>query len=77
MNAHPSADVPTVLLPEPTRAAIRERVGTEGLSAYVIDAVDRQLERDSLNDQLAAMEAANGPVDERLVQALIEDHFSA
>ncbi|MGH3718242.1 MAG: hypothetical protein ACRDRI_05240 [Pseudonocardiaceae bacterium] len=45
----------------------RERVGGRGLSAYVNDAVRRQLRRDALSELLAEMREANGPVpDDRM-----------
>lgn len=43
------------------------RVGARGFSAYVAQAVARQLERDALDDALARMEAEHGPVDENEV----------
>jgi Arc/MetJ family transcription regulator len=49
-------------------AQARERVGGRGVSAYVNEAVRRQLRRDALADLLAEMRAANGPVDEELIE---------
>ena len=49
-------------------AQARERVGGRGVSAYVNEAVRRQLRRDALADLLAEMQAANGPVDDRLIE---------
>jgi Arc/MetJ family transcription regulator len=43
-------------------AQARERVGGRGVSAYVNDAVRRQLRRDALTEVLAEMREANGPV---------------
>ncbi|MDA8393036.1 MAG: hypothetical protein M0Z87_09635 [Actinomycetota bacterium] len=43
-------------------AQARERVGGRGVSAYVNDAVRRQLRRDALAEVLAEMREANGPV---------------
>ncbi|MGH9076134.1 MAG: hypothetical protein ACRDY0_01540 [Acidimicrobiales bacterium] len=40
----------------------RQRVGGRGLSAYVNDAVGRQLRRDALYDLLVQMRETNGPV---------------
>jgi len=40
--------------------AIRERVGARGFSAYVDAAVERQIERDLLEEALRANEAAIG-----------------
>jgi hypothetical protein len=42
--------------------AIRERVGSRGFSAYVDAAVERQIERDLLEEALLANEAAAGPI---------------
>ncbi len=48
-------------------AQARERVGGRGVSAYVNEAVRRQLRRDALADLLAEMRTVNGPVaDERM-----------
>jgi Arc/MetJ family transcription regulator len=49
-------------------AQTRERVGGRGVSAYVNEAVRRQLRRDALADLLAEMQAANGPVDDQLIE---------
>lgn len=62
----------TVTLPEQTAAAVRSRAGPRGFSAYVARAVTRQLERDAMDDLLAAMEARHGPVDEAEVAAIME-----
>ncbi|MGH7512049.1 MAG: hypothetical protein ACREOQ_03890 [Gemmatimonadales bacterium] len=40
----------------------RGRVGGRGLSAYVNDAVRRQLRRDALSELLVEMRETNGPV---------------
>lgn len=42
--------------------AIRERVGARGFSAYVDAAVERQIERDLLEEALLANEAEAGPI---------------
>ncbi|MFG1961806.1 hypothetical protein [Nonomuraea sp. NPDC049028] len=42
--------------------AVRERVGARGFSAYVDAAVERQIERDLLEEALQANEAASGPI---------------
>jgi Arc/MetJ family transcription regulator len=48
-------------------AQTRERVGGRGVSAYVNEALRRQLRRDALADLLAQMQATNGPVDNQLL----------
>ncbi|GAA3199734.1 hypothetical protein GCM10010486_81990 [Nonomuraea roseoviolacea subsp. carminata] len=40
--------------------AVQERVGARGFSAYVDAAVERQIERDLLEEALQANEAASG-----------------
>jgi hypothetical protein len=42
--------------------AVKERVGARGFSAYVDSAVERQIERDLLEEALQANEAAAGPI---------------
>jgi hypothetical protein len=42
--------------------AIRERVGSRGFSAYVDAAIERQIERDLLEEALAVNEAQAGPI---------------
>lgn len=49
-------------------AQTRDRVGGRGVSAYVNEAVRRQLRRDALADLLVDMQAANGPVDGQLIE---------
>lgn len=46
--------------------AVRERVGARGFSAYVDAAVERQIERDLLEEALEANEAASGPIPQSL-----------
>lgn len=55
-------------LDEDVLAQARERVGGRGVSAYVNEAVRRQLRRDALADVLAQMRAANGPVPEEQME---------
>ncbi|MEO3811217.1 hypothetical protein ABGB17_19660 [Sphaerisporangium sp. B11E5] len=45
--------------------AVKERVGTRGFSAYVDAAVERQIERDLLEEALQANEQENGPIPQR------------
>ncbi len=45
-------------------AQTRRRVGGRGVSAYVNQAVRRQLRRDALAEVLAEMREANGPVND-------------
>lgn len=46
--------------------AIKERVGARGFSAYVDAAVQRQIERDLLEEALQANESECGPVPQSL-----------
>ena len=46
--------------------AVRDRVGARGFSAYVDAAVERQIERDLLEEALAANETAAGPIPQAL-----------
>jgi hypothetical protein len=51
-------------LPEGTAEAIRARVGKREFSAFVADAVERELRGQILNDYLADYESRKGPVSE-------------
>jgi hypothetical protein len=46
--------------------AIKERVGARGFSAYVDAAVERQIERDLLEEALQANESESGPIPQSL-----------
>ncbi|WP_163541733.1 CopG family transcriptional regulator [Occultella kanbiaonis] len=61
----------SITLPAGTSEAVRSRAGARGFSAYIAQAVARQLERDALDDLLAEMEAEHGPVDETEVAAIL------
>ena len=61
----------SVSLPAETAEKVRARAGARGFSAYVAQAVARQLERDTLDDVLARMEAEHGPVDEDEVRDIM------
>jgi hypothetical protein len=45
-----------------TIGAVRSRVGKRGVSAYIEAAVQRQIERDNLDEIIAAAEAEHGTV---------------
>jgi hypothetical protein len=49
-------------------AETRERAGERGVSAYVNEAVRRQLRRDALNDLLTGMNAEHGRVPEEAME---------
>ncbi|MFT4010967.1 MAG: hypothetical protein QM655_13105 [Nocardioidaceae bacterium] len=67
MTASTGVEKHSVSMPTATSAGVRERVGSRGFSAYVSQAVTRQLERDALADILARLEEKHGPVDEDAV----------
>nr|WP_241827265.1 hypothetical protein [Streptomyces graminilatus] len=50
-------------------AALRERTGKRGMSAYVEALIQRQLERERLRELIEDAEAAHGPVDQAAVEA--------
>lgn len=52
----------SVSLEREVLAQARERIGGRGLSAYVNEALRRQLRGDALSDLLAELRKANGPV---------------
>jgi hypothetical protein len=52
-----------------TIGAVRGRVGPRGVSAYIEAAVQRQIERDSLDELIAAAEAEHGPITAEEIEA--------
>jgi hypothetical protein len=52
-----------------TIGAVRGRVGRRGVSAYIEAAVQRQIERDNLDELIAAAEAEHGPVTDEEIAA--------
>ncbi|MCL2468030.1 MAG: CopG family transcriptional regulator [Micrococcales bacterium] len=67
----PTVEKHSVSIPRTTSEGVRARVGSRGFSAYVSQAVARQLERDALDDLVAEMDAEHGPVDEDAVAAIM------
>ncbi|MEU3147550.1 MULTISPECIES: hypothetical protein [unclassified Streptomyces] len=59
----------SVTLTAKTLRAIRERVGRRGVSAYPERAAQRQIERDQLDEPIAAFEEVHGPADPEAVAA--------
>ncbi len=49
-------------------AEARARSGSRELSAYVTDAVRRQLQRDRLGELLAELDAESGPIPDNLLE---------
>jgi hypothetical protein len=58
----------SITIPRDIAEAARARSGSSGLSAYVTAAVARQLERDNLNELIAAAEAEHGPITDEEIQ---------
>ncbi|MDX3456952.1 hypothetical protein PV396_34230 [Streptomyces sp. ME02-8801-2C] len=52
----------SVSMPADRVAAVKARVGSRGFSAYVSAAVERQIQRDLIEELLQANEAEAGPV---------------
>ncbi|MGH8907218.1 MAG: CopG family transcriptional regulator [Egibacteraceae bacterium] len=58
----------SLTLDEKVLAAAREQVGERRLSAYVNDAVERQLQRDRLREFLDEAEAEAGPIPDEIME---------
>lgn len=52
-----------------TIGAVRGRAGRRGVSAYIEAAVQRQIERDNLDELIAAAEAEHGPITAEEIEA--------
>ncbi len=61
----------SISLPAEASEGIRARAGSRGFSAYVANAVARQLERDALDDIIRRTEEKHGAVDEAAVEAIL------
>jgi hypothetical protein len=59
----------SVSLHEGTIAALKERTGRRGMSAYVEALIQRQLERERLRELIEDAETEHGPVDQAAVEA--------
>ncbi len=55
-----------------TLEAIRSRAGRQGVSSYIEEAVQRQLQREAIDEYIAAAEAEHGLVDPAEVAARAE-----
>ncbi|MEK2491406.1 hypothetical protein WN990_17815 [Kitasatospora purpeofusca] len=55
--------VTSVSLRVETLEAVRTRAGKQGVSSYIEEAVQRQLQREAVDEYIAAAEADHGPVD--------------
>jgi post-segregation antitoxin (ccd killing protein) len=66
-------DKMSVTIPSDLAAELRARAGRGNVSAYVTDALVRQLEHDRLGDLLSELAEEHGPVtEEELAQARAE-----
>src|SRR5262249_26110394 len=61
--------VTSVSLRAETLEAIRARAGKQGVSSYIEEAVQRQLQREAIDEYIATAEAEHGPVDQTEVAA--------
>lgn len=59
----------SITMPRDIAEAARTRSGPSGLSAYVVAAVARQIERDNLNELISVAEADHGAITEEEIQA--------
>jgi hypothetical protein len=66
----------SISMPIETIERLKERAGPRGVSAYVTEAVQSQLQLDGLDDLIAWMEEKNGPVDVALVREIEDRYFS-
>lgn len=64
-----STTVVSVSMHSGTISAVRGRVGPRGVSAYIDAAVQRQIERDSLDELIAAAEAEHGQITAEEIEA--------
>jgi hypothetical protein len=73
MSEPAHTDKLSVTIPSDIAAELRSRAGRGNVSAYVTDALIRQLEHDRLGDLLDELEQIHGPVtDEELARARAE-----
>jgi hypothetical protein len=62
MSESASTEKLSATVPRGLAAQIRERAGRGNVSAYVTQALLRQLERDRLGDLVAELEQEHGPI---------------
>jgi hypothetical protein len=73
MSEPAHTDKLSVTMPSDVAAELRSRAGRGNVSAYVTDALIRQLEHDRLGDLLAELAETHGPVtEEELARARAE-----
>ncbi|MET8156752.1 CopG family transcriptional regulator [Sphaerisporangium sp. NPDC005289] len=59
----------SVTIPEELAAIVQARIGKGSFSAYVSEALARQIERDNLRELVSAAESQHGPVERSAVEA--------
>jgi Arc/MetJ family transcription regulator len=59
----------SVTIPEDLAATVQARIGKASFSAYVSEALARQVERDNLRELVSAAESQHGAVDRSAVKA--------
>lgn len=64
--------ITSVSLRAETLEAIRARAGKQNVSSYIEEAVQRQLQREAIDEYIAAAEAEHGPVDPAEVSSKAE-----
>jgi hypothetical protein len=52
--------------------AVRERAGKQGVPSYIEEAVQRQLQREAIDEYIAAAEAEDGPLDSAAMEEKAE-----
>jgi hypothetical protein len=77
MSESASTEKLSATVPRGLAAQIRERAGRGNVSAYVTQALLRQLEHDRLGDLIAELEQEYGPVSEEEITAARSEWPSA
>jgi hypothetical protein len=66
----------SISMPGDLIESLKERAGPGGVSAYVTEAVQLQLQMEWLDEVITEMEAEHGPADMQKVRELEEKYFS-
>ncbi|MEU2115552.1 hypothetical protein ABZ567_07825 [Streptomyces sp. NPDC016459] len=67
----------SVSMPAGRIAAVKARVGSRGFSAYISAAVERQIQRDLLDELVQASERETGPIPQAMQDRPIEAIMAA
>ncbi|MGW1817942.1 hypothetical protein ACWCQM_30780 [Streptomyces sp. NPDC002125] len=62
----------SVSMPASRIAAVKARVGARGFSAYISAAVERQIQRDLLDELLQASDDETGPIPQAMTDRAVE-----